>query len=141
MQQEEWMQSDERLTHLTRRQVLQAGAAATLAALPILDASAASVVQQERLAFALNQDAADSGSATEGSMPTETGTEITPFQIAISQEQIDDLHRRLDRTRWPRQIPGTGWERGVPLDYLQELTAYWRNEYDWRAQESLLNSF
>lgn len=144
MHQEAAKHSEAQAKQLTRRQVLQAGGAAALAALPIQDTSAASVVQQERRAFALSQDDAEdaeSGSTTEGSMPNETGMEITPFQIAIPQEQIDDLHRRLDRTRWPQQIPGTGWERGVPLDYLQELAGYWRNTYDWREQEALLNVF
>ncbi len=68
-------------------------------------------------------------------------TATKPFQIAISQADLDDLHRRLDRTRWPQQIPGTGWERGVPLNYLQDLVRYWRNEFDWRAQEAKLNAF
>lgn len=141
MQQEEARQREALAQHLTRRRVLQAGGAAALAALPFGDASAASVARQEHQAFAMRQDDADSGATTEGSMPTEGNAEITPFQIAIQQEQIDDLHRRLDRIRWPMQIPGTGWERGVPLDYLQDLAAYWRNDYDWRAQEAALNAF
>ena len=141
MQQEAATQSEAGVTHLTRRQVLQAGGAAALGALPIRDGSAASVVQRERQAFAMSQAEDDAGSATEGSMRTQAGTEITPFQIAIDQEQIDDLYRRLDRTRWAPQIPGTSWERGAPLDYVQELAAYWRNEYDWRAEEAALNAF
>ncbi len=135
MQQEMSLQSDAQAKQITRRQVLQASAAAALVTLPTLDGGAASVVPREPQAFAISQDDADPGSAAA------TGTEIMPFQIAIAPEQIDDLHRRLDRTRWPMQIPGTGWERGVPLDYLQELAAYWRNDYDWPAQEAMLNSF
>jgi epoxide hydrolase len=27
----------------------------------------------------------------------------------------------------------------VPLDYLQELAGYWRDGFDWRAQEARLN--
>jgi pimeloyl-ACP methyl ester carboxylesterase len=66
-------------------------------------------------------------------------TEIRPFRIAVSQAEVDDLHDRLDRTRWTSEIPGQGWTRGVPLTYLRELAAYWRTEFDWRAAEARLN--
>lgn len=66
---------------------------------------------------------------------------INPFRIDIPQEQLDDLHARLDRTRWPAELPGTGWSYGVPLDYLKKLAHYWRHSYDWRAAERRLNSF
>ncbi|GLY00458.1 MULTISPECIES: epoxide hydrolase family protein [Actinoplanes] len=64
---------------------------------------------------------------------------MQPFRIDIPQDQLDDLHRRLAATRWPAEIPGTGWERGVPLGYLRELAAYWQDGYDWRAAEARLN--
>jgi pimeloyl-ACP methyl ester carboxylesterase len=43
------------------------------------------------------------------------------------------------RTRFPDQIEGTGWEYGIPTDYLRELVGYWHDTYDWRAQEARLN--
>ncbi|QLY29190.1 epoxide hydrolase family protein [Nocardia huaxiensis] len=67
--------------------------------------------------------------------------QITPFRIDIPQEQLDDLHRRLDATRWPDQDPNAGWSQGIPLDYTRELAEYWRTSYDWRAQEARLNAF
>jgi epoxide hydrolase len=69
------------------------------------------------------------------------GTEIRPFQVAISQADLDDLQERLARTRWPDELPGAGWSRGVPLGYLRDLAAHWRDRYDWRAQEAELNRF
>ncbi|WP_157554692.1 epoxide hydrolase family protein [Nocardia crassostreae] len=68
-------------------------------------------------------------------------TEIRPFRLDIPQSDIDDLHDRLDRTRWAATLPGIGWERGIPLDYLKELADHWHNEFDWRAQEAKLNAF
>jgi epoxide hydrolase len=65
---------------------------------------------------------------------------IHPFRIAIDQADLDDLRDRLARTRWPDELPATGWSRGVPLDYLRELAAYWRSSYDWRVHEARLNS-
>ncbi len=68
-------------------------------------------------------------------------TDIRPFQVAIPQADLDDLTDRLARTRWPDELGGVGWSRGVPLGYLKELAAYWADGYDWRAQEARLNQF
>jgi len=67
--------------------------------------------------------------------------EIHPFSLQIPQEELDDLHRRLDRTRWPDEIEGAGWDYGIPLGYVRELARYWRHEFDWRAAESRLNEW
>ncbi len=63
---------------------------------------------------------------------------IKTYRIAIEQSQIDDLHERLMRVRLPDNIKGAGWERGVPVSYLQKLVDYWRSMYDWRKQETAL---
>ena len=67
--------------------------------------------------------------------------EIRPFRIAVPQADLDDLHERLARIRWPDEPPEVGWARGVPLDYLEGLAAYWADGFDWRAQEARLNQF
>jgi epoxide hydrolase len=65
--------------------------------------------------------------------------EIRPFRIDIAQAALDDLRYRLDHARWPVELPGIGWSRGVPLDYLKDLAGYWATGYDWRAQQARLN--
>ncbi|MGW3937692.1 epoxide hydrolase family protein [Streptomyces phaeochromogenes] len=65
--------------------------------------------------------------------------EIRPFRIDIPQAQLDDLHTRLDLTRWPDELPGAGWEYGASLPYLRELADHWRGAYDWRKHEAALN--
>ncbi len=65
---------------------------------------------------------------------------IRPYRIDVPQADIDDLRDRLARTHWTRDLPGAGWERGVPTAYLRELAAYWATEYDWRAHEAALNA-
>lgn len=70
---------------------------------------------------------------------TRTQQDIRPFRIDVPPAHLDDLHARLSRTRWPDELPGVGWSRGVPLGYLKELAEYWRTTYDWRAQEAALN--
>jgi len=46
---------------------------------------------------------------------------IRPFRIEIPQADLDYLDDRLANARWPGELPGVGWTRGVPLGYLKEL--------------------
>jgi pimeloyl-ACP methyl ester carboxylesterase len=64
---------------------------------------------------------------------------ITPFSIRIEEEILSDLRERIRRTRWPDRAPGSAWEQGADLEYLEQLLAYWADEFDWRAQERELN--
>lgn len=63
-----------------------------------------------------------------------------PFHITIPQSELDDLSGRLARTRWPDELPGSGWDYGVAMDRAREVAAYWREGYDWRAWETRLNA-
>ena len=67
--------------------------------------------------------------------------DITSYRIDVPQAVLDDLHERLARARFPEQLPDAGWDYGTELGYLQDLVAYWRDEYDWRAREARMNSF
>src|SRR4029453_4365053 len=64
---------------------------------------------------------------------------IRPFKIEVPDAVLADLRERLARTRWPDQIPGTGWEYGTELAYLKQLCESWRTSYDWRQHEAALN--
>jgi hypothetical protein len=55
-----------------------------------------------------------------------------PFRVHIPQADLDDLHDRLARTRWPDELPGVGWS--------MELVEYWRHGYDWRGHEARINA-
>ncbi|HEX8133278.1 MAG TPA: epoxide hydrolase [Actinomycetes bacterium] len=63
----------------------------------------------------------------------------TPFTIEVPDDTLADLKERLARTRWPDEVSGAGWDYGTNLAYLRELCAYWRDGFDWRAQERALN--
>src|SRR5687768_4661814 len=64
-----------------------------------------------------------------------------PFKIAIPQKELKDLQKRIKNTRWPGEIAGEGWKRGMPLEYTKKLADYWRTKFDWREQEAKLNKF
>lgn len=68
-----------------------------------------------------------------------TGSGIRPFRIDIPQADLDDLQERLARTRLPIAAPGDDWEYGTPNSYLRETVDYWKDGFDWRAQESRMN--
>ena len=64
---------------------------------------------------------------------------ITPFAVAIDDDQLLDLKLRLQHTRWPDASSAQDWEDGADLAFMQRLTQFWRTEFDWRAQEAKLN--
>ncbi|MBA4208535.1 MAG: hypothetical protein C0454_03310 [Parvibaculum sp.] len=65
-----------------------------------------------------------------------------PFSIRVSDGEIDDLKRRLQRTRFPNEPLGNEhWAYGTNLSYMERLIEYWRDDFDWRAQEEKLNRF
>ena len=64
-----------------------------------------------------------------------------PFHMHVADSAIADLHERLARTRLPDQAPGEPWAYGTDVAYLKQLLEYWRDRFDWRAQEARLNEF
>lgn len=71
---------------------------------------------------------------------TTPNEQISPFTLHIDDEALTDLRRRLETTRWPDERPGAGWSDGLPLDYARSLAQYWRDGFDWRAQERRINA-
>ncbi len=74
------------------------------------------------------------------STTVDTATEIRPFQLEIPQEQIDDLRRRIEATRWPSKELVEDRSQGVQLATTRALADYWANEYDFGRVEARLNA-
>ena len=66
---------------------------------------------------------------------------IRPFEVAVLQEDLDDLRRRLAATRFPEKETVADQSQGVPLSTMRELVRYWGIDYDLRRFESRLNAF
>lgn len=64
---------------------------------------------------------------------------IIPFNVEFDDSLLQDLRRRLEHARYPERETCDDWRQGIPLDYVQELAAYWRDDYDPRRCEALLN--
>jgi pimeloyl-ACP methyl ester carboxylesterase len=63
------------------------------------------------------------------------------FKLSVPAADIADLRERLGRTRFPDQAPGPAWEYGADVAWMRKLVEYWRDDFDWRAQEARLNAF
>jgi len=70
----------------------------------------------------------------------ETATEIRPFHVEISAEQIEDLRRRIKATRWPTKELVEDRSQGVQLEAMQELARYWVTDYNFGRVEQRLNA-
>lgn len=66
---------------------------------------------------------------------------IDRFTIDIADAVLDDLRQRLGAARWSDDFANDDWRYGTDTRYLRELAAYWRDDYDWRARERLMNGF
>lgn len=65
-------------------------------------------------------------------------TDARPFEIHVSDDQLDDLVLRLERSRLLAESPRRAWS-GLTADYLAALIASWKT-FDWRERERWLNS-
>ena len=74
------------------------------------------------------------------STSVETATDIRTFHVDVPQEQLDDLRRRIEATRWPSKELVDDRSQGVQLATVRELARYWVTDYDWRKAEAKLNA-
>ena len=65
----------------------------------------------------------------------------TPFRLHVPEETLKDLRERLSRVRWPDEPPIEPWSTGTSVGYMRQLVDYWRDRFDWRAQEEALNRY
>jgi pimeloyl-ACP methyl ester carboxylesterase len=65
---------------------------------------------------------------------------IRPFHVNVPEEELTELRRRINETRWPERETVTDQSQGVPLATIQKLARYWGNLYDWRKVEARLKA-
>ncbi|KAG6847537.1 hypothetical protein H0H93_007531 [Arthromyces matolae] len=67
-------------------------------------------------------------------------TTQTPFTISIPDSQLTHLQQKLALTTFPDELEEAGWHYGVPLADVKRLVGRWKEGFDWRKQEALLNA-
>jgi len=73
----------------------------------------------------------------------DTGAEdstIRPFHIDVPEDELVDLRRRIEATRWPEKETVEDQSQGPRLATMQALARYWATEYDWRRCEARLKA-
>src|SRR5262245_57175104 len=70
----------------------------------------------------------------------DTASEILPFEVAISEEQIEELCRRIESTRFPSKELVDDRSQGVQLATIEELARYWASDYDFGRVPRRLNA-
>ena len=73
-------------------------------------------------------------------MGTTQADAIRPFSYHATDEQLADLRRRIDATRWPDREQAADASQGVQLSTTQQLARYWSAGHDWRKAEARLNA-
>jgi pimeloyl-ACP methyl ester carboxylesterase len=69
------------------------------------------------------------------------GSDVAPFRVVFDPDAIADLRSRLRNTRWPERETVDDWSQGIPLAFVQDLAAYWCQDYDFAAAEERLNAW
>ncbi|XP_072247346.1 epoxide hydrolase 1 [Leuresthes tenuis] len=76
-----------------------------------------------------------------GEKPQSEDDKIYPFTVQTSDKEIEDLHERIDRTRYSEPLEDSGFQYGFNSTYLKKVVSYWRNEFDWKKQVAVLNKY
>ena len=66
---------------------------------------------------------------------------IREFKVSVDESKIDDLHKRIDLTRWPDEVNDEIWTLGTKKSFLKDTVQYWRNDFDWKIHEKQINDF
>jgi pimeloyl-ACP methyl ester carboxylesterase len=66
---------------------------------------------------------------------------VHSFEVAIPEERLDLLRRRLGEVELAPDLGNADWRYGVETDYLADLLAYWSDGFDWRAREREINRY
>ena len=67
-------------------------------------------------------------------------TAIRPFRVNVPEEELTELRRRINATRWPERETVQDTTQGVQLATIQALASYWATDYDWRKIEAKMNA-
>ena len=65
--------------------------------------------------------------------------DVEPFQLAVAEVKLEQLQRKLSAASFPDELDSAAWDYGTPLADVKRLTAYWKDQFDWRKAEARIN--
>ncbi|XP_074532196.1 epoxide hydrolase 1 [Halichoeres trimaculatus] len=76
-----------------------------------------------------------------GEKPPREDDTIKPFEVETSDEEIQDLHERIDKSRYTDPLEDACFQYGFNSTYLKTVVSYWRHKFDWKKQVAVLNKY
>jgi pimeloyl-ACP methyl ester carboxylesterase len=70
-----------------------------------------------------------------------TSSAVKDFGPEFSSDAMAELRTRLRRTRWPDELPDSGWRFGTNPGFMREICDYWATEFDWGKQIERFQAF
>ena len=64
---------------------------------------------------------------------------VEPYTISVPEAKVERLAQKLDTVEFPDELEGADWDYGAPLADVKRLTQYWKEKFNWKAQETKLN--
>ncbi|XP_020776658.1 epoxide hydrolase 1 [Boleophthalmus pectinirostris] len=68
-------------------------------------------------------------------------TKVHSFKVETSDQEIQDLYERIDRTRFSDPLEDSAFHYGFNTNYLKKVVSYWRHQFDWKKQVDMLNKY
>jgi pimeloyl-ACP methyl ester carboxylesterase len=82
----------------------------------------------------------ESSAAKRTGEQTADNTAIRPFHKTFPANDITELRRRINATRWPDPETVKDASQGVQLATTQKLARYWGTDYDWSKCQAKLDA-
>ncbi|KTG40212.1 hypothetical protein cypCar_00027486 [Cyprinus carpio] len=76
-----------------------------------------------------------------GEKPITEDETIHRFVVTTSVEEIEDLQRRIDQTRFTDPLEDSRFNYGFNSNYLRQVVSYWRHQFDWEKQVKVINQY
>ncbi|XP_040286492.1 epoxide hydrolase 1 [Bufo bufo] len=76
-----------------------------------------------------------------GPRKNDESEEIHPFKIETSEEELKDLFRRIDETRFTEPLEGSRFNYGFNSKHLKKVVSYWKEGFNWKKQLEILNQY
>lgn len=65
-----------------------------------------------------------------------------PYELHVDEELLSITQQKLQLARYPEEQTDIGdddWNQGAKVKVVKQLADYWKDGYDWRAEEVLVH--
>ena len=66
---------------------------------------------------------------------------LKTFKIDVCQRDLNFIYKKVSEYPWHEMPSDGGWQFGINIDFMKDLSKYWVEQFDWKRQEDKINSF